>query len=141
MTCPRAAEAPQRNFRAEHPLTAGGIAAGGEDPAETNSELGLLLAAISDDVQGRAAAVRDGVRADFAGRITYARKYLSPHQRAAAISTLYQMRKTALALVNQSEALELAGRRKAAITAFGKDRGPKGARTAQTSAPEKPSPP
>jgi hypothetical protein len=119
ITCASAPEAPQRNLEPERPSAPVGIAAEGEDPAEPNSDLGLLLAAITDDVQGRAAAARDGVRADFAGRVTYARKYLSPDQRASALRALVEARKTALALINQSAALELAGRKKAALGRFG----------------------
>jgi hypothetical protein len=119
ITCASAPEARQQNLEPERPSAPVGIAAEGEDPTEPNSDLGLLLAAITDDVQGRAAAARDGVRADFAGRITYARKHLSPDQRAAALRALVEARKTALALINQSAALELAGRKKAALGRFG----------------------
>jgi hypothetical protein len=119
ITCASAPEAPQRNLEPERLSAPVGIVAEGEDPTEPNSDLGLLLAAITDDVQGRAAAARDGVRADFAGRVTYARKHLSPDQRAAALRALVEARKTALALINQSAALELAGRKKAALGRFG----------------------
>jgi len=119
IACASAPEAPQRNLEPERPSAPVGIVAEGEDPTEPNSDLGLLLAAITDDVQGRAAAARDGVRADFAGRVSYARKHLSPGQRAAALRALVEARKTAVALINQSAALELAGRKKAALGRFG----------------------
>jgi hypothetical protein len=115
----RAYEPAQRNPQPERPEGMGGIAAQGEDPAEGNSELGALLAAITDDVHGRAAAVREGIRADFAGRIKHARKHVPGFARAAAVTALSEARKAALALVNQSAALELAGRKKAAIATFG----------------------
>jgi hypothetical protein len=128
LTCARAAEAPQPNFGPERPAALGGIAAQGEDPAETNFDLAALLAAITEDVQSRATAARDGIRADFAGRINHVRKHVSGFARAAAISALAEARKAALSVLSQSAALELVGRKRAAIqTHATKTRNAKGA--------------
>jgi hypothetical protein len=129
-------ESPQREFEPTRPDTQGGIAAQGEDPAETSLDLAALLEAITDDVQGRAAAARAAIRAEFAGRIRHVRKHVSGFARAAAISALGEARKAALSLVNQNAALELAARRQAAIKAStGKARSAKGARALKTDKP------
>jgi hypothetical protein len=117
ITSARTAESPQRDFEPTRPDTSGGIAAQGEDPAEMSLDLAALLSAITEDVQGRAAAVRAGIRAEFAGRIRHVRKHVSGFARAAAISALGEARKAALSTLNQSAALELAGRKRAAIQA------------------------
>jgi hypothetical protein len=139
LTCARAADAPQLNFGPERPTAPGEIAAEGEDPAETNSDLAAFLGAITDDVQSRATAARDGIRADFAGRINHVRKHVSGFARAAAISALNDARKAALSILNQSVALELAGRKRAAIAAFGKKsrgrKSPPGLRTTPNNEP------
>lgn len=117
LTSPAEATNPWRNFQPKRPPMVGGIDAHGEDPAESNSDLDALLAAVTDDVQSRASAVRASIRKDFAGRINHVRKHVSGFARAAAISTLAEAQKAALAFVNQSAALELAGRKRAAIQA------------------------
>lgn len=109
-----------RHSQPERPLSSGGTPPYGEDPAEANTELAVLVAAISDDVHGRAAIARDSVRADFARRINHARKHISGFARAAAVSALADARKTALALISQNAALEIAGRVKDARAAFSK---------------------
>jgi hypothetical protein len=129
-------ESPQREFEPTRPNTQGGIAAQGEDPAETSLDLAALLETINEDVQGRAAAARAAIRAEFAGRIRHVRKHVSGYARAAAVSALGEARKAALALVNQNAALELAGRRQAAIKASaGKARSAKGARAPRANKP------
>lgn len=60
--------------------------------------------------------------ADFAARAAHARKHLSPQLLAATLGAIKEQRKAALALVNRNAALELAGRRKAAVAAFGGNR-------------------
>jgi hypothetical protein len=103
----------------ERPHAFSGIDAQTEDPAEGNSELSAVLAAIGDDVHGRAAAARAGIHTDFAGRIKHARKHIPGFARAAAIAALMEARKAALSLLNQNAALELAGRKQVAIAMFG----------------------
>ncbi len=139
ITSARTAESPQRDFEPTRPDAQGGIAAQGEDPAETSLELAALLDAITDDVQGRSAAARAGIRAEFAARIRHVRQHVSGFARAAAVSALGEARKAALSLVNQNAALELAGRRNAAITAFGtKAHRGKGALSSRTDQPPAP---
>jgi hypothetical protein len=87
------------------------------EPAESNTDLHSVLAAIADDVQEIAAAARGGIMAEFAGRIADARKRLPRHAAAGAVAMLKEARKAALALVKRNAALELAGRKKAAIQA------------------------
>jgi hypothetical protein len=96
------------------------IDAPGEEPPESDSELGALLAAIAEDVQDSAAGAREGIMADFGARIAYAQKHLPRHQRAAAVGALKEARKAALALVSRNAAQELAGRKKAAIASRGR---------------------
>jgi hypothetical protein len=136
ITSAQTAESPQRDFEPTRPDTHGGIAAQGEDPAETGFDLAALLDAITEDVQGRAAAARAGIRAEFAARIRHVRKHVSGFARAAAVSALGEARKAALALINQNAALELAGLRQAAIKASaGKARNAKGVRALKTYKP------
>lgn len=128
LTPAREANSPERDFEPKRPAMTGGIDAQGEDPAEANSDLAALLAAITDDVQSRASAARAAIYADFAGSINHVRKHVSGFARAAAISALVEARKAALALVSQNAALELAGRKQAAIQAHKTQaRRPKGA--------------
>lgn len=112
-------EGPERNFEPKRPPMAGEIDAQAEHPAEGDTDLDALLAAITNDVQSRASAARAGIRADFAGRINHVRKHVSGFARAAAISALVEARKAALALINQSAAMELTGRKRAAILTHG----------------------
>jgi hypothetical protein len=79
--------------------------------------LGLLLSAIDDDVHRFASAARDGINADFAARVAYARKHLPRHQLASALRGFAEARKAALALVSRNAAMEIAGRKKAALAA------------------------
>jgi hypothetical protein len=95
---------------------------GGEDPGDGTGGLGALLVAIADEVRGHAAAAREGVMADFAARVAHARKHLSPQLLAATLAAIKEQRKAALALVNRSVALEISGRQKAAVAAFGGNR-------------------
>jgi hypothetical protein len=92
---------------------------GNEDPREDSDGLGALLASIADDVHHRVTAARNGVIADFAGRAMHARKHLSRHLLAATLAALKEQRKAALALISRNSAMEMAGRKKAAIGAFG----------------------
>jgi hypothetical protein len=96
-----------------------GIAAGGEDPGQGEDGLGSLLASIADEVHRHTAAAREGVMMDFAARVAHARRHLSPALLGAALRALRDQRKTALALITQNAALELATRRNAAVAAFG----------------------
>jgi hypothetical protein len=84
---------------------------------EIDPTLGLLLEAIADDVHRIASAARDGIIAEFAARVTHARKYLPRNQVSAAVRGLAEARKAALALVKRNAAAELAGRKKAALAA------------------------
>lgn len=97
-----------------------GIAANGEDPPSGDDSFDGLLAAISDDVQCRAATARHGVIVDFAARVRHARKHLSHSLVSAAIASIAQARKAALAAISQNAAAELAGRRKMAAAQFRK---------------------
>lgn len=99
-----------------------GIGAGGEDPSDGSGGLGALLGAIADEVRSHAAAAREGVVADFAGRVAHARKHLSPQLLAATLAAIREQRKAALALIGRNMALELSGRQKAAVAAFGGNR-------------------
>jgi hypothetical protein len=116
LTIPGPARHTQRLSEPERP--AAGIDAGSEDPREDSDGLGALLASIADDVHHRATAARNGVIADFAGRAMHARKHLSRHLLAATLAAIKEARKAALALISQNAALELAGRRQAAIAAL-----------------------
>jgi hypothetical protein len=97
-----------------------GIDAQSEDPREGSDGLGALLAAIDDEVGRHTTAARDGVTADFAARVAHARKHLSPHLLAATLATIKEQRKAALAQIGRNAANELAGRKKAAVEAFGR---------------------
>jgi hypothetical protein len=88
-----------------------------DEQPEADHTLGLLLAVIADDVHQFALAARDGIIADFAARAAHARKSLPRAQLAATLSGLAQARKAALALVGRNAALEIAGRKTAAIEA------------------------
>jgi hypothetical protein len=86
--------------------------------------LGLLLSAIDDDVNRFASAARDGINTDFVARVAHARKHLPRHQLAAALRGFAEARKAALTLVSRNAALELAGRKKAALAARRRTRQP-----------------
>jgi hypothetical protein len=116
LTIPGPARHTARLSEPERP--AAGIDAQGEDPREDGDGLGALLASIADDVHHRVTAARNGVIADFAGRAMHARKHLSRHLLAATLATIKEARKAALALIAQNAALELSGRKKAAIAAW-----------------------
>ncbi len=74
-----------------------------------------LMAAIAADVSAHAAAVRDGISADFAGRIAHAAKTLPPSQVAGAIAALKASMAAALATAQQAATIEMQGRQKAAM--------------------------
>jgi hypothetical protein len=74
--------------------------------------------------------------------MNHIRKHVSGFARAAAISALAEARKAALSTLNQSAALEFAGRKKAAIAAFGtKPRTRKGLTDLGTNRPLSPNSP
>jgi hypothetical protein len=116
LTMPSPARHTTRLSEPERPVA--GIDAQGEDPREVSDGLGALLASIADDVHHHATAARNGVIADFAGRAMHARKHLSRHLLAATLAAIKEARKAALALIAQNAALELSGRKKAAIAAW-----------------------
>jgi hypothetical protein len=126
ITAPHVVAARGKDLEAARPTAAESgtlteaIDAPGEEPPESDSELGALLAAIAEDVQESAAGARDGIMADFGARIAYAQKHLPRHLRAAAVGALKEARKAALALVSRNAAQELAGRKKAAIASRGR---------------------
>jgi hypothetical protein len=92
-------------------------ATGDDEHPEKDEMLGLLLSAIDDNVHRFASAARDGINADFAARVAYARKHLPRHQLSSSLRGFAEARKAALALVSRNAALELAGRKKAALAA------------------------
>jgi hypothetical protein len=85
------------------------------EPLAPDTELGALLDAIAEDVQHTAAAVRDGIIADFAARVAHARRYLPRHQLAGALRGFAQARKAALTLARRNARMELQARKKATI--------------------------
>jgi hypothetical protein len=97
-------------------LDAGGQLAG----AGYDSELANLLAVIADDVQRLAAGMCQAITAEYAGKIAHARQSLPRDQVAGVIAALKAQRQAALAVAHQSAAVELAGRREAAIRAHRK---------------------
>ena len=74
-----------------------------------------LMAAIAADVSAHAAAVRDGISADFAGRIAHATKTLPPSQVAGAVAALKASMAAALATSQQAATIEMQARQKAAM--------------------------
>lgn len=103
------------------------------DAPGADSELNSVLDAIADDVHRYSAAARDQIMTEFAAAIAQARKHLPRHARAAAVGALRNARATALAVVKRNTALELAGRKKAAVAARRKAR-----RRAATTYPKQP---
>jgi hypothetical protein len=98
-------------------VTAGERVTGAADNAETDGAddgLSAFLAAIADEVQGRAASVCEGLSAEFAGRIKAAIASLPRDQAATAIVALKQMRRTAVKAVQEAAAVEVRGRQKVA---------------------------
>jgi hypothetical protein len=109
-----------------------------DEPPESDSDLGALLAAITEEVQDAAAAARAAIMADYGARIAYARKYLRGHARSAALGALKEGRTAALALVSRNAAQELAGRRQAAIASRSRrPRAGKGGRKPRHNAPHR----
>lgn len=88
-----------------------------EEGSREEAELGIILAGIADDVRRHAVAACDAVTADFAARVAHARRHLSRDLLPATLSALYLQRRAALAAVKRNAAIELAGRKKAAIAA------------------------
>lgn len=119
LTGPYASDAQRNGFFSARP--AGGVI-DTEDPGGASDELGMLLAAIADDVHRHVAAAREGVLADFSARAAHARKHLSRNLLAATLAAIKEQRKAAMALIRRNASLEIAARRKAAIAAFGNDR-------------------
>ena len=122
-TTPEAKIAPDSPARDWKENFAGSPEFYGAQDAASDTELGPLLATIADDVNAMAEGARQGVLADFAARIDHARKYLPRHAVAGAVAMLKEACKAALAVVKRSAALELAGRKKAAIAARQRARG------------------
>ena len=126
ITTPSSDSTHGRDFEAERllPANSGSSAeaheAAGEEAPDSDSELGAILGAIDDEVEGIAAAARTGIMAEFAGRIASARKHLPRSQIAAAVAALKAARKAALALVKRHAAQERAGRKKAATAGRGR---------------------
>lgn len=84
----------------------------------TADELSGLMEAIAREVQGHAAVVCAGIAADFATKISQARKSLPRDQVAAAVIALKQAKKAAVRFVRESAALEITGRQKQARVTF-----------------------
>lgn len=131
LSSPFAADTPRTGISPARP---GEAVLQNEDPGAGGDELGVLLAAIADEVHRHASAAREGILADFAARAAHARKHLPRNLLAATLASIKQQRKAALALISRNASLEIAGRRKAAIAAFGKDRSGKRPRGPQTNA-------
>jgi hypothetical protein len=119
---------PERSLSADSGDIADAAQAQGEEAPDSDTDLGAILGAIDDEVQGSATGARAGIIAEFAARVAHARKYLPRHQVAAAVATLKQARKAALALVKRNAAQERAGRKKAATMARRRPRVAKGGR-------------
>ena len=85
---------------------------------DDETELGKIIAAITEDVERWAEAARQGVVAKYAGQIAFARKHLSRHQVAGAVRAINESRNAELALIKQAAAKERAGRIEAAIRIF-----------------------
>lgn len=111
---------PERQLPADSGSSAEAQEAAGEEAPDLDTDLGAILGAIDDEVEGIATAARGGVMAEFAGRIAYARKHLPRSQIAAAVAALKAARKAALALVKRNAAQERAGRKKAASAGRGR---------------------
>jgi hypothetical protein len=92
------------------------------EQSAVDNELGLVLDAIAANVHKTASAARDGIIAEFAARVSYARRHLPRHQLAAALSGIAKARKAALALIKRNEAFELSARRAAALAASRRSR-------------------
>jgi hypothetical protein len=141
ITTPSADFARGHDFEPERPLSAesGDIAdatqAHAEEAPDADTDLGAVLSAIDDEVQGSAAGARAGIMADFAARVAHARKHLPRHQIAAAVAAFKEARKAALALVKRNAAQERAGRKKAATMARRRPRAAKGGRKPWNHAP------
>jgi hypothetical protein len=111
---------PERQLPADSGSSAEAQEAAGEEAPDSDTDLGAILGAIDDEVEGIAAAARAGIMADFGGRIASARKHLPRSQIAAAVAALKEARKAALALVKRHAAQERAGRKKAASAGRGR---------------------
>jgi hypothetical protein len=74
-----------------------------------------ILAAISDEVQSRAAGASSEVMQRYASAIDSARRTMPPHQLAGYIAALMTKRNAELAAISRNAAIETAARRKAAI--------------------------
>jgi hypothetical protein len=98
--------------------TADGIADAGED-----TELAQILDAIVADVQRNAAGARDAVMAEYAAKITHARKTLPRHQAAGAVRAFMDAQAAALTHIAKEASAEIAGRRAAAMNARRRKRG------------------
>jgi hypothetical protein len=85
-----------------------------------DNELAKILSAITEDVQRVAAAASASVMAEFAGRMQHARKCLPRWQVPGALQSLKEARDAALAIVKRNAAADLAGRREAAVSMYGK---------------------
>lgn len=93
------------------------------EPNRTNSNgiegddggLAAILSAIEAEVHQFAAALRDGVMAEFAAMMQHARKTLLRDQVAGAVAALKQRRDAALAFIKRNAAAQLKGRREAAM--------------------------
>lgn len=95
--------------------TGAGVDAKGRHPRSAGNELGGALDAISREVEQCADAAREGIMAEFAARIDFARKHTPRAHLQAALAAIRASRSAALAFVSRSAALELAGRKKVAI--------------------------
>jgi hypothetical protein len=77
-------------------------------------ELGQILSAIAEEVQGHCAAVCQGIEAQFAARLICARKTLSRNQIAGALAAICAQRQAALAAARRQAKIELFARSQAA---------------------------
>lgn len=103
---------PARPLPAEVESLTEAAGAQGEEMSASDSELGAILGAIDDEIQGSAAAECASIMAEFAAHVAHARKHLPRHQVAAAVGALKQARKAALTIVKRNAAQERTGRKK-----------------------------
>lgn len=81
----------------------------------SDEDMQALLSAITEEAQREATGARQGIIAEFAGRMAHARKQLSGRDLAAALYVLKQERRAALAMLEQRHREVVEGRRKAAL--------------------------
>ena len=85
------------------------------EPAQADDDDGSIEPMGVDDLRQAAGAIAEAIMADFANRMSDAKRRMSPAELAATLKALQQARSAALAAASCNAAMAMRGRRRMAM--------------------------